>query len=120
VVMHVNTAVINVLFFSCRIQTRYTTSSTSFSLLEVVVTTPTTPICDGLVLCRIVRCNGLFVNFMYYGLFVNSDVVMDSNFILWTICELCNYGFIFLSFYCAYNVDEFSVIFLHFFSNFFV
>jgi hypothetical protein len=51
---------------------------------------------------------------------VNSDVVMDSNFILWTICELCNYGFIFLSFYCAYNVDEFSVIFLHFFSNFFV
>jgi hypothetical protein len=34
-------------FFS-RIQTRYTTLSTSFSLMEVVVTTPTTPICDGL------------------------------------------------------------------------
>jgi hypothetical protein len=28
-------------------QTRYTTLSTSFSLLEVVDTTPTTPICDG-------------------------------------------------------------------------
>jgi hypothetical protein len=28
------------------------------------------------------------VNFMLYGLFVNSDVVMDSNFMLWTICEL--------------------------------
>jgi hypothetical protein len=72
------------------------------------VTTPTTPICDGLVLCRIVRCNGLFVN---------SDVVMDSNFILWTICELCNYEFIFLSFYCDYNVDEFSVIFCIFFKK---
>jgi hypothetical protein len=99
--MHVNTAVINVFFFFFRIQTRYTTSSTSFSLLEVVVTTPTTPICDGLVLCRIMSCNGLFVNFMLYGLFVNSDVVMDifvncdhnSNFILCTICELCNCGF---------------------------
>jgi hypothetical protein len=33
------------------------------------------------------------VNFMLYGLFVNSDVVMDSNFMLWTICELCNCGF---------------------------
>jgi hypothetical protein len=42
---------------------------------------------------------------------VNSDVVMDSNFILWTICELYNCGFIFLSFYCDYNVDEFCVIF---------
>lgn len=31
-----------------RIQTRYTTSSTSFLLMEVVVTTSTTPICDGL------------------------------------------------------------------------
>jgi hypothetical protein len=65
----------------------------SFSLLEVVVTTPTTPIFDGLALCQIVCCNGLFVNFMLYGLFVNSDVVMDSNFLLWTICELCNCGF---------------------------
>jgi hypothetical protein len=45
-----------------------------------------TQICDGLVLCRILSCNGLFVNFMLhglfvnfmlYGLFVNSDVVMD-------------------------------------------
>jgi hypothetical protein len=79
--------------FFFRIQTRYTTSSTSFSFLEVVVTTPMTPIFDGLALSRIVCCNGLFVNFMLYGLFVNSDVVMDSNFILWTICELCNYGF---------------------------
>jgi hypothetical protein len=34
------------------------------------------------------------VNFMLYGLFVNSDVVMDSNFMLWTICELCNCHFI--------------------------
>jgi hypothetical protein len=33
------------------------------------------------------------VNFMLYGQFVNSVVVMDSNFILWTICELCNCGF---------------------------
>jgi hypothetical protein len=82
--------------FFFRIQTRYTTSSTSFSLLEVVVTTPTTPICDGLVLYRIVCFNGLFVNFMLYRLFVNSDVVMDSNFILWTICELCN---------CRFNVS---------------
>ena len=24
---------------------------------------------------------------------VNTDVVMDSNFMLWTICELCNCGF---------------------------
>jgi hypothetical protein len=79
--------------FFFRIQIRYTTSSTSFLLLKVVVTTPTTPICDGLSLCRIVRCNGLFVNFMLYGLFVNSDVVMDSNFMLWTICDLCNCGF---------------------------
>jgi hypothetical protein len=30
---------------------------------------------------------------------------------LWTISELCNCGFIFLSFYCAYNVDEISFIF---------
>jgi hypothetical protein len=45
------------------------------------------------VLCQIVRCNGLFLNFMLYGLFVNSDVVMDSNFMVWTICELCNCGF---------------------------
>jgi hypothetical protein len=30
---------------------------------------------------------------------------------LWTICDLCNCGFIFLSIYCAYNVDEISVIF---------
>ena len=52
-----------------------------------------TQICDSLVLCRILSCNGLFVNFMLYGLFVNSDVVMDSNFILCTICELCNCGF---------------------------
>jgi hypothetical protein len=75
--------------FFFRIQTRYTTSLTSFSLLEVVVTTPTTPICDVvLVLCRSVRCNGLFVNFMLYELFVNSDVIMDSNFMLWTICDL--------------------------------
>jgi hypothetical protein len=44
---HVNTVVINVFFFF-RIQTRYTTSSTSFLLMEVVVTTSTTPICDGL------------------------------------------------------------------------
>jgi hypothetical protein len=42
-----------------------------------VVTTLTTPICDGLVLCRILSCNELFVNFMLYELFVNSDVVMD-------------------------------------------
>jgi hypothetical protein len=78
--------------FFFRIQTRYMTSSTSFSLLEVVVTTPTRQrprYVMVLVLCRIVRCNGLFVNFMLYGLFVNSDVVMDYNFILWTICELC-------------------------------
>ena len=41
------------------------------------------------------------MNFMLYGLFVNSDVVMNifvncghnSNFILCTICELCNCGF---------------------------
>jgi hypothetical protein len=32
------------------------------------------------------------VNFMFYGLFVHSYVVMNSNFILWTICELCNCG----------------------------
>jgi hypothetical protein len=49
---------------------------------------------------------------------VNSDVVMDSNFILWTICELYNCGFIFLSFYCDYNVDEFCVIFCIFSKNF--
>jgi hypothetical protein len=62
-------------FFS--IQTRYTTSSTSFSLLEVVVITPTTPICDGssfvpnseFLLC----CNRLFVNCDV--VFVNYDVV---------------------------------------------
>jgi hypothetical protein len=24
---------------------------------------------------------------------VNTDVVMDSNFMLWTICELCSCGF---------------------------
>jgi hypothetical protein len=24
---------------------------------------------------------------------VNLDVVMDSNFMLWTICELCSCGF---------------------------
>jgi hypothetical protein len=78
--------------FFFRIQTRYMTSSTSFSLLEVVVTTPTRQrprYVMVLVLCRIVRCNGLFVNFMLYGLVVNSDVVMDYNVILWTICELC-------------------------------
>jgi hypothetical protein len=33
------------------------------------------------------------VNFMLYGLLVNCDVVMDSNFMLWTIYELCNCGF---------------------------
>jgi hypothetical protein len=74
--------------FLFRIQTRYTTSSTSFSLMKVVVTTPTTRYVMVLVLCRIVRYNGLFVKFMLYGLFVNSDVVMDSNFMLWTICGL--------------------------------
>jgi hypothetical protein len=45
------------------------------------------------VLCWNLHCNGLFVNFMLYGLFVTSDVVMDSNFMLWTIYELCNCGF---------------------------
>jgi hypothetical protein len=63
--------------FLFRIQTRYTTSSTSFSLLVVVVTTPTTQICDGLsfvpncgfALC----CNGIFVNCDV--VFVNCDVV---------------------------------------------
>jgi hypothetical protein len=92
VVMHVNTVVINVFFFF-RIQTRYTTLSTSFSLLEGVVTTPMTRYVMLSDLCRIVRCNGLFVNFMFYGLFVHSYGVMNSNFILWTICELCNCGF---------------------------
>jgi hypothetical protein len=33
------------------------------------------------------------VNFMFYELFVHSDVVKNFNFILWTICELCNCGF---------------------------
>jgi hypothetical protein len=55
-------------FFS-RIQTSYTTSSTSCLLLEVVVTTPMTPICDGLslvsnyefVLCSNELCD-VFVN----------------------------------------------------------
>jgi hypothetical protein len=36
------------------------------------------------------------VNFMLYGLFVNCDVVIDSNFMLWTICELSN---------CVFNVS---------------
>jgi hypothetical protein len=53
------------------------TSSTSFSLLEVVVTTPMTPICDGLSFvpnCEFVLCcNGLFVNCDV--VFVNCDVV---------------------------------------------
>jgi hypothetical protein len=63
--------------FFFRIQTRYTTSSTSFSLLEVVVTTPTTLICDGFSFvpnCEfILCCNGLFVN--CYVVFVSYDVV---------------------------------------------
>jgi hypothetical protein len=79
---HVNIAVINVFFFF-RIQTRYTTSSTSFSLLEAVVTTPTTPICDGLSFVPncdfVLYCNGLFVN--CDDVFVNCDVV---NY-LWTV-----------------------------------
>jgi hypothetical protein len=53
------------------------TSSTSFSLLEVVVTTPMTPICDGLSFvlnCEFVLCcNGLFVNCDV--VFVNYEVV---------------------------------------------
>jgi hypothetical protein len=56
--------------FFFRIQTRYTTSSMNFSLLEVVVTTPTIPICDGLSFvpnCEFVLC--------CIGLFVNCDVV---------------------------------------------
>jgi hypothetical protein len=64
-------------FFLFRIQTRYTTSSTSFSLLEVVVTTPTTLICDDLSFvpnCEFVFCcNVLFVNCDV--VFVNCDVV---------------------------------------------
>jgi hypothetical protein len=63
--------------FFFRIQTRYTTSSTSFSLLEVVVTTPTTPICDDLSFvpnCEFTLCcNGLFVNCDV--VFVNCDVM---------------------------------------------
>jgi hypothetical protein len=80
-----------------------------------VVTTPTTPICDGLVLCRILSCNGLFVNFMLYGLFVNSNVVMDSNFILCTICFLCNYGFNVSVIILLMNLLLF-LHFIHFFS----
>jgi hypothetical protein len=59
------------------IQIRYLTSSTSFSLLEVVVTTPTTTICDGLSFvpnCEFVLCcNGLFMNCDV--VFVDCDVV---------------------------------------------
>jgi hypothetical protein len=75
---HVNTVVINVFFFF-RIQTSYMTSSTSCLLLEVVVTTSTTPICDGLnlvpncefVLCCIGPCD----------VFVNCDVVNCEPFV---------------------------------------
>jgi hypothetical protein len=64
-------------YFFFRIQTRYTTSSTSFSLLEVVVTTLTTPVCDGLSFvpnCEFALCcNGLSVKCDV--VFVNCDVV---------------------------------------------
>jgi hypothetical protein len=59
--------------FFFRIQTSYTTSSTSCSLVEVVVTTSTTLICDGLSLvpnCEFVLCcNGLC------DIFINCDMV---------------------------------------------
>jgi hypothetical protein len=59
--------------FFFRIQTSYTTSSTSCSLLEVVVTTPMTPICDGLSFvsnCEFVLCCNVLCD-----VFVNCDVV---------------------------------------------
>jgi hypothetical protein len=59
------------------------------------------------------------VNFMLYGLFVNSNVVMDSNFMLSSICELCNCGFNVSAIYCDYIVDNLLLFFLHFF-NFFL
>jgi hypothetical protein len=42
-----------------------------------------------LALCRIMRCNGLFVDFMFVWTICGLYVYMDSNFMLWTICELC-------------------------------
>jgi hypothetical protein len=64
--------------FFFRIQTSYTTLSMSCSLLEVVVTTPTTPICDGLSLvpnCEFVLCcNGLCDVFVNCKPFVNCEL----------------------------------------------
>jgi hypothetical protein len=69
-------------FFS-RIQISYTISSTSCLLLEVVITTPTTLICDGLSLVPnyefFLYCNRLC------DVFVNCDVVNCEPFVN---CEL--------------------------------
>jgi hypothetical protein len=58
--------------FFFRIQSRHTTSSTSFSLLEVVDTTPTTPICDDL--CFVPNCA--------------LQWTICELYVVWTICEL--------------------------------
>jgi hypothetical protein len=55
-----------------RIQTSNTTSSTSCSLLEVVVITPTTPICDGLSI--VPNCEFVYI-VMDYVIYSNCDVV---------------------------------------------
>jgi hypothetical protein len=96
------------LLFFLRIQTS-TTSSTSCSLLEVVVTTPMTPICDGLslvLICEFVLCcNGLCNVFVNCEPFVNCELDFGE---LQCGCEELQY---FVLNVCNYEIIV-SVIFL--------
>jgi hypothetical protein len=101
--------------FFFRIQTRYTTSSTSFSFLEVVDTTSTTPICDGVsfvphkwTICELYVFMDYLWTLCLYGIFVDSMFV-------WTPILCCG---LFVN--CVFNISvlwilyEFSVIFAFF------
>jgi hypothetical protein len=59
--------------FFFRIQTSYTTSSTSCLLLKVVVTTPTTLICDGLNIVSLFYVEMDYVMYLWIEMWLNVN-----------------------------------------------